>query len=126
NLLVAQAVSRRGEMQLRAALGAGRGRLVRQLLTEAGLLAAAGTALGLLIAFWSVDLVQAIGLGRVPRLDELHVNGVVLLFASMAGIASVLLFGLAPALYATSGAGVASDPGARVTPRGRGLRQGLV
>ena len=126
NLLVAQAVSRRGEMRLRAALGAGRGRLVRQLLTEAGLLAAAGTALGLLIAFWSVDLVQAIGLGRVPRLDELQVNGVVLLFASMAGIASVLLFGLAPALYATAGPGAASDPGARVTPRGRGLRQGLV
>ena len=65
NLLIAQAVSRRGEIGVRAALGAARGRLVRQLFTESALLAVLGTGAGLFIAVWSVDLVRS--LGERPR-----------------------------------------------------------
>jgi putative ABC transport system permease protein len=127
NLLVAQAVARRGEMQVRAALGAGRGRLVRQLLTESALLAAAGTLAGVLLAVWSVDMVQALGQGRVPRLDELRVDGSVLLFACVTGAVSALVFGLVPAFYASNAdlrAGL--DVSGRTTGASGRLGQALV
>jgi putative ABC transport system permease protein len=127
NLLVAQAVARRGEMQVRAALGAGRGRLVRQLLTESSLLAAAGTVAGVLLAVWSVDMVQALGQGRVPRLDELRVDGSVLLFACATGAVSALVFGLVPAFYASKAdlrAGL--DTSGRATGGSGRLGQALV
>ena len=127
NLLVAQAVSRQGEMQVRAALGAARGRLVRQLLTESLLLAVLGTGAGVLVAVWSVDIVQTLGQGRVPRLDELRVDGAVLLFACLAGAASAVVFGLAPALHATRiDLRSAIDQGLRSTTRSRGLGHALV
>lgn len=69
SLLVAQAAAREGEMRIRAALGAARGRLVRQLLTESALLALLGTGAAVLIAAWSADAVRALGADRVPRLD---------------------------------------------------------
>jgi putative ABC transport system permease protein len=127
NLLVAQAVARRGEMQVRAALGAGRGRLVRQLLTESALLAAAGTLAGVLLAVWSVDMVQALGQGRVPRLDELRVDGSVLLFACVTGAVSALVFGLVPAFHASNAdlrAGL--DVSGRTTGASGRLGQALV
>ena len=127
NLLVAQAASRRTEMRVRAALGAARGRLVRQFFTESALLAALGTTAGVLIAVWSVDAVRALGGDRVPRLDELTIDWTVLAFACLAGIASCLVFGVAPALYAArvdlrSG----MDEGVRHTSGSRGLRHTLV
>jgi putative ABC transport system permease protein len=127
NLLVVQAASRRGEMRVRAALGAARGRLVRQLFTESALLAVLGTGAGVLIAIWSVDAVRALGGGRVPRLDEVRIDGAVLAFACLAGTASCLAFGLAPALHAArvdlrSG----MDEGLRHTAGSRRLRQALV
>lgn len=100
NLLIAQAVSRRRELRIKAALGAGHRRLVRQLFTESVLLAVAGTALGVLIAAWCLDLVQALGAGRLPRLNELRIDRQVLGFACFVGGASCLLFGLAPAVHA--------------------------
>ena len=127
NLLVAQAATRHVEMRVRAALGAARGRLVRQLFTESTLLAALGTGAGVLFTFWSVDAVRALGGGRVPRLDELQINGRVLAFACVAGAASCLIFGLASALHAArvdlrSG----MDAGLRYTAGSRRLRHALV
>ena len=100
NLLIAQAVSRRSEIGIRASLGATRGRLVRQLFTESALLAALGTAAGFFTAVWSVDLVRSLGGGRLPRLDELRLDGSILAFACVAGAVSCLVFGLAPAFHA--------------------------
>jgi predicted permease len=127
NLLVAQAASRRGEMRVRAAVGAGRGRLVRQLFTESAALALIGTAIGMLIAVWSVDLVRQLGGAALPRLESLRVDSAVLLFACAAGAISCLLFGLAPALYMTRiDLRTGSDEGVRYTARSRGLRHALV
>jgi predicted permease len=127
NLLVAQAASRRTELQIRAALGAARGRIVRQLLTESALLATFGTVAGVLIAFWCVDLVRVLGAGRVPRLDGLQVDASVLVFACFAGAASCLFFGLAPAVHAARVDLRSSiDEGYRYTSGGRRLRHALV
>ncbi|CAN5742519.1 ABC transporter permease [soil metagenome] len=127
NLLIAQAVSRQSEIRIRAALGAARGRLVRQLFTESALLAMLGTVAALFMAMWSVDLVRSLGGGRVPRLDELRIDGSVLAFACVAGAASCVLFGLAPALYAARVDLRSSlDEGVRYTGRTSRLRSGLV
>jgi putative ABC transport system permease protein len=127
NLLVAQAMSRQGEMHVRTALGAARGRLVRQLFTESAVLAVLGTAAGVLIAVWSVDAVHALGGGGLPRLASLRVDGAVLLFACAAGVISCLTFGLAPAVYATRvDLRSAIDEGVRYTARSTGLRHTLV
>jgi predicted permease len=127
NLLVAQAASRQGEMRIRAALGAARGRLIRQLFTESALLAVLGTCAGVLVAVWSVDLVRALGDGRVPRLDELRIDSTVLAFACLAGAASCVVFGLTPAIYAARvDLRSAMDGGYRYTSGGRRLRHALV
>jgi predicted permease len=120
-------MSRQGEMRVRMALGAARWRLGRQLFTESAVLAALGTAAGVLVAVWSVEAVRALGGGGLPRLDNLRVDGSVLVFACLAGVTSCLLFGLAPAVYATR-VDLRShlDEGARYTVHGRGLRRTLV
>jgi predicted permease len=127
NLLLAQSLSRHGEMRVRTALGAGRGRLIRQLLTESAVLALLGTTAGVLIAVWAVDLVRAIGGSSLTRLALLRVDGSVLTFACAAGVISCLTFGVAPAVYTTRlDLRSALDEGLRYTVRRSGLRRALV
>ncbi|HXG90615.1 MAG TPA: ABC transporter permease [Vicinamibacterales bacterium] len=127
NLLVAHAATRHNEMRVRAAIGAGRWRLVRQLFTEAALLASIGTALGVLIAIWSIDAVRVFGAGRIPRIEELRIDAVMLAVASSAGVVSCLLFGIAPALHgAAMGLGRLTDDGSRSTAGHRRVRQSLI
>jgi predicted permease len=103
NLLLARATVRRRELGIRLALGAGRARLVRQLLLESLLIACAGGVLGLLSAAWVADLIANYLVARSPEPIAVNVapDGHVLLFALGASVASALLFGLLPALRAT-------------------------
>src|SRR5262249_15257712 len=82
---------------VRAALGAGRGRIVRQLTTESLLLAVGGGSLGVLFSLWSVRLIHLFGTKSVPRLQDISIDGQVLLFSLGLSLLSGVLFGLAPA-----------------------------
>jgi predicted permease len=99
NMLLARASARRREIAVRAALGAGRLRLVRQFLTESILLAAAGGGLGILLALGSVAFVRNFGPADIPRLDQARVDGPVLLYALAVSVVTGILFGLAPACH---------------------------
>jgi putative ABC transport system permease protein len=127
SLLLARAAARGRELSVRAALGAARGRLARQLLTESLLLSAMGGALGLLLALWGTDaLVAWVGDG-LPRSSEVRTDGAVLLFTLGVSLVTGLLFGLAPALSASRadlhGAlrGAGRSTGGRGAVRLRGL-----
>jgi len=101
NLLLARAASRRKEIALRTALGASRMRLVRQLLTESLVIAAAGGGLGLTLASWAIKALVATAPDGIPRLGEVTIDERVAAFTAVVSVATGLLFGLAPAMKAS-------------------------
>jgi putative ABC transport system permease protein len=109
NLMLARAAGRGRETAIRMALGAGRWRMARQFLTESAVLAAIGGALGLILALWGVDLLEAIvpqsmplsgGAGNVVR-PQIHADAWALIFTVLISLVTSLIFGLAPALAAS-------------------------
>ncbi|HEY6402873.1 MAG TPA: FtsX-like permease family protein, partial [Blastocatellia bacterium] len=101
NLLLVRASLRQRELAVRAALGAGWGRLVRQMLVEALLLAGAGALLGLGLAWLGIRQLLAIAPANLPRLDSIKLDPVALAFTVLAGLAAAVIFGLPPALQAS-------------------------
>ena len=129
NLLLARVAERRKEIAVRLAMGASRFRLVRQLLTESVLMAVIGGALGLLLAFWLVDLAVALKPPvDVPLSVELQIDHRVLLFTSAISVVTGVLFGLLPALQATKTDLVSAlkDDASTVARRRSYLKGGLI
>lgn len=130
NLLLTRSLARRKEFTLRAALGAGPARLIRQLLTESLLIAIAAGGVGILIAYAGIYFVKALGPSNIPRLREVTLDLPVLAFALGISLATGILFGLAPAIGAARENLVDSlkegnqrSGGSRITPR---LRNALL
>jgi putative ABC transport system permease protein len=129
SLMLARAGTRQQEISIRAALGAGRGRIVRQLLTESIVLALAGGLLGLIVAFFGTRLLLVLSRGQLPLAFEVSIDGRVLLFSLAISLLTGVLFGLVPAFRASAhalhqtlregGRGLASGASQR-------LRNGLV
>jgi predicted permease len=126
NLALARIIGRERELALRSALGAGRGRIARQLLTESTLLALTGGALGLLVGWLVRDLLVAFTARFTPRAGEIAIDGVVLAFTLGVSVATGLLFGLLPAFTRRTDASV-TDAGRRtVGSRRLGARNALI
>jgi predicted permease len=123
NLMLTRSTARERELAVRAAMGAGPGRLVGQLLTESLVLALLGGALGLMVAVWGTELLLSFSVKQLPRLQEVRVDGAVLVFALGSTLFTGVLFGLMPALRAgsprlapvlRSGRGLVGGGGARL------------
>jgi putative ABC transport system permease protein len=100
NLLLARGAVRRREIAIRTALGAGRRRLVRQLLTESLLLILIGGGLGLLLANWGMRFMLRLAAGQIPRIDSIGIDPTVLVFTLLVSLVAGLISGLFPALHA--------------------------
>ena len=129
NLLLSRASARKQEIAIRASLGATRGRLARQLLTESVVLGVTGGLLGLIVALWGVEsLVRLAPANRIPRLDEIRFDRWVYAFNIGISLVTSLLFGLAPALQLTAERQTQNwkDAAARGSARSGTLRSVLV
>ena len=129
NLLLARGSSRGRELAVRAALGAARGRVIRQLLTESLLLALAGGMAGVLLGVWAVEGLVALAPANAPRVSEIGLDPRVFGFAAGLTLVTGLLFGLVPAIQAArSGMAGSLKDGARGSSgtAGRGLRRVLI
>ena len=100
NLMLSRTENRRKEFSVRASLGAGRRRLMQQLLVESGLLTLLGGSLGVLLSFWGIHLLGAMS-KNLPDAENIRINGRVLLFAGGLSLLTALLFGMAPAFRAS-------------------------
>lgn len=129
NLLLVRGAEREREIAIRTALGSGRGRIVRQMLTESAVLSFAGAALGVLLAWWGLRIIVALSPGNLPRIETVAIDGRALVFAATIAVGTALAFGMAPALRAAR-----TDPGSALKDRGsvsggvrrNKLRTGLV
>jgi putative ABC transport system permease protein len=127
NLQLVRAAARQREFAVRAALGASRGRVVRQLLAESMLLGGIGGLAGLLLASWGTGLLSALGSAGLPRANEIRADGWTLVYTLGLSLASGILFGVVPALHASrTGLHDALREGARDTSRGSRTRGLLV
>ncbi len=120
NLLLVRADARQQELAIRAALGAGWGRIARELLLESVSIGLAGGAVGLALAYGALRLLVSIAPANLPRLDEISIDGPVLLFTLLASVASGVLFGLIPVIkYAGPHLGTALRAGGRTSSQSR-------
>jgi putative ABC transport system permease protein len=130
NLFLARAAARAREVAVRTALGAGRGRLARQFLTESVVVTAIGSSLGLAVAYWGSKLLVSKAPRSIPRASEIGIDGNVLLFLLALSVITAVIFGVLPALQMSKGMPIASlregGRGARGGLARRGLRQALV
>jgi putative ABC transport system permease protein len=130
SLFLARAEGRQREIAVRAALGAGTGRIVRQLLTESAALAVAGGILGLVLAAWGIRAIVAAAPPTLPRLGAIGVDGWVLAFTAAVTLSTGILFGLVPAVQAArpdlSGTLTEGGRGGSAGPRRQRFRRGLV
>jgi putative ABC transport system permease protein len=124
NLLLTRAASRQKELAIRAALGAGRRRLIRQMLTESLVLAFAGGIAGLLVAAWGIQTLQSLAPSNVPRLSAVRIETPVVMYTALAALVTGLLFGLAPIFQgAGTSAGESLKEGGRAGSEGAGGRR---
>ena len=127
NLQLAKGASRAREIGMRAALGAGRARILRQLIVESVVLATLGGCVGLALAISGIHLVRVFGEGLIPRAAEIHLSGPVTLFAMGTTLVTALIFGLPPALHASHvDLRTQISTGARGTPRNVERKRGLL
>jgi predicted permease len=122
NLLLCRATSRSKEIAIRMALGAGKGRIARQLLTECALLGLLGGLIGILVAYWGVATLAPLLPSSLPKFHSIRVDGWVLVFSFLLSLSTTLLFGLAPVLSAArsdahEGLGDGSRAGESAGPR---------
>jgi len=127
NLLLARATTRSKEFAVRAALGASRLRIVRQLLSESAVLAVCGSAFGVLLAYWLVELLIVVAPADIPRLEDVRISSAALLVSLCSTLVTIAVFGLLPALSVsrfnlneTLSEGSAKLTGARTSKRLRG------